>query len=644
MSTVVIIDNASSAAQVEPLLPGQTDAAVIITSWAPLGDLPGELVALPTLNGSEAVDLLRAVAQRDVSASDEPAVREVARLAGNLPLALTIAAGLLKTRRHWTWTDLKQRLGRADGGVQLDKLVTAGRAVKAAIDLAYRDLDPAAARGYRLLGLAPAATASTGLVRALLDGDDDVLDELLGRELLQRDSQHTLRMHDLLWQRARDLVRDEDPAVVAAAVARMTSWSLAQLEADYLSQFQVSLSLTSPFEEADSARVYIESPLDVGSLTELFPAQRRVVLVAPGGTGKTTMVGHLCHLAALRHAADPETPKPIMALLRDAGPDDIGGDLTSLLRRTLRQRFGRELTPDALQVALGRGKVFVVLDGLDEVIDPTLRPALLAAIRRFADTYPGASLLVTTRPYASIDADLAAFRRVAIAPWTETMAHRYLSTLTSYTPFDTQQLWEWVSQATERPALFGTPFGLQLLAAFAYRFGRMPQNFTMMLDETITATISREGQRGTVSVPFIELRQALESIAFAMQSRPDNRVSITHDELLRQVSSLVAGQSAPEIVSNLVSRSLVLREIEATTYAFTHTAFREHLAAAYLAQLDPPEFVDIVAQHVTDPSWEAVFRAALELAEHGRGPAFKRRILGEAAQTADPGVLKILGD
>jgi hypothetical protein len=103
--TLVVIDNASTAAEVEPLLPGHFRSAVIITSWAPITDLAGvQVVPVQVLGDDEAVEMLRTVSGRDLGPGDEAVAREIVKCAGHLPLALRIAGGLLKVRPMWAGT------------------------------------------------------------------------------------------------------------------------------------------------------------------------------------------------------------------------------------------------------------------------------------------------------------------------------------------------------------------------------------------------------------------------------------------------------------------------------------------------------------------------------------------------------------
>ena len=109
---LVLLDNAADTAQVIPLLPATPTVAVLITSRRRLTDLDGATpLPLTPLPDADSSALFTAI-------SGHPDAG-IARLCGNLPLAIRIAAARLRQRPQWTASDLATRLGgeqaRLDG-------------------------------------------------------------------------------------------------------------------------------------------------------------------------------------------------------------------------------------------------------------------------------------------------------------------------------------------------------------------------------------------------------------------------------------------------------------------------------------------------------------------------------------------------
>jgi hypothetical protein len=92
---LVLLDNAASADQVRPLLPGDDASLVVVTSRDQLDQLGAGRLTLDVLAPDEARDLLvRVLGERRVRAEPE-AADELAKLCGYLPLALRIASANL---------------------------------------------------------------------------------------------------------------------------------------------------------------------------------------------------------------------------------------------------------------------------------------------------------------------------------------------------------------------------------------------------------------------------------------------------------------------------------------------------------------------------------------------------------------------
>ena len=96
---LVCADDATSAAQIRPLMPGVGGTAFLVTSRGRLTAIAGaQLVTLRALADDEGLALLRAAAGPGRIAGDIPAARAIVAACGGLPLALRLAAATLAAR------------------------------------------------------------------------------------------------------------------------------------------------------------------------------------------------------------------------------------------------------------------------------------------------------------------------------------------------------------------------------------------------------------------------------------------------------------------------------------------------------------------------------------------------------------------
>jgi DNA-binding SARP family transcriptional activator len=220
-AVLVVLDNAVSAAQVRPLLPGGAGCRTLVTSRSALGGLVARNgahhLALDALTPEEAVALLVRVLGTARTAGENVAVEALGRLCAYLPLALRIAAANLTLRPKMPLVEYVEELG---SGSRLSALAVADdddSAVRAAFDLSYSALPEPARRLFRLLAAAPGtdftiddAAALTGTDRpAAATTTNTLVDAHLIIPLAA--GRHTF--HDLLRLYAADCspARDREP-------------------------------------------------------------------------------------------------------------------------------------------------------------------------------------------------------------------------------------------------------------------------------------------------------------------------------------------------------------------------------------------------------------------------------------------------
>jgi class 3 adenylate cyclase/tetratricopeptide (TPR) repeat protein len=205
---LLILDDAASSDQVRPLLPGTGGSLVLITSRRHLSALEeATAVSLDTLPPEEAAGLLVRLAARTGLGLEDPAVAEMTRLCGYLPLAIGMVARQL--HHHPAWTAAGRAAELAAAVDRLELIATENVSVAAAFDLSYADLAPDQQRLFRRLGLHPGADidayAAAALDGAGLGAARRSLEALYDQYLLTEPAQGRYRMHDLIREHARAL-------------------------------------------------------------------------------------------------------------------------------------------------------------------------------------------------------------------------------------------------------------------------------------------------------------------------------------------------------------------------------------------------------------------------------------------------------
>ncbi|MFF0733503.1 tetratricopeptide repeat protein [Streptomyces chartreusis] len=200
LPVLILLDNARDPEQVLSLIPSSHIHRVIVTSRnaiAPL--LPGAVnVRLDVLSPEDAASLVKVKARRELPSGGG---FDLARLCGQLPLALSIVGAILASDPELSATELASELAQEEQ--RLEGLEHEDVAVRAAFERSYVRLNEFHAAAFRLLALSPGPDLSIEAATLLLDTQQlkakRALRHLLNCHLVE--TGHSLgrwRMHDLV--------------------------------------------------------------------------------------------------------------------------------------------------------------------------------------------------------------------------------------------------------------------------------------------------------------------------------------------------------------------------------------------------------------------------------------------------------------
>jgi DNA-binding SARP family transcriptional activator/Tfp pilus assembly protein PilF len=301
---LVVLDNARSAEQVRPLLPGDPACAVVVTSRDALIGLVARDGArrldLDLLPLQDAVALLRALIGARVDAAPDAAAVLASRCS-RLPLALRVAAELAAARPAVPLAELADEL--ADRQRRLDLLDADGdsrSAVRTVFSWSCRHLDTTAARAFRLLGLHPgpdfdpyAAAALNGTTMARAG---QLLERLARAHLIQPAGPGRYGMHDLLRAYSREVAVAQDAEGEQRA-------ALTRLFDHYLHAAAVAMDTLHPAERHWRPRIpspatAVPPVTDTAAARGWLDAERATLVAVTVHAAEHGWPGHATRLAA----------------------------------------------------------------------------------------------------------------------------------------------------------------------------------------------------------------------------------------------------------------------------------------------------------------------------------------------------------
>ncbi|MFE2326513.1 cyclophane-containing RiPP biosynthesis TPR protein HaaT [Streptomyces sp. NPDC059385] len=228
---LLILDNAASYRQLEPLLPGGSGCLVLVTSRKRLAANEEVVLPVEALPAEHAVDLFVRLSGRPAESLDRAVLEQLVELCGHLPLGVSLLAARLRHRPSWSAEDLRARLVTTRD--RLGELRAGERAVAATFSLSYQDLTPERQHFFQCLGLYP-GTEVDGFSGAALGSISvaaarEGLDALYDAHLIDEHPGSRFRLHDLLRDYARGLADEGGSMDPVQAVQRVCSYYLAAL-------------------------------------------------------------------------------------------------------------------------------------------------------------------------------------------------------------------------------------------------------------------------------------------------------------------------------------------------------------------------------------------------------------------------------
>lgn len=214
---LIMLDNVAGSRQIEHLLPGAGNCAVIVTSRSVLSGLAvfadAHRVSIGPLAERDSVTLISQLIGADRADREPEAVRALTQLCGHLPLALRLAAGRIVTHAETSIDALVSEISRSDR--RLDYLEPGDSpGIRSTISWSYAKLPADIARTFRLLGIHGGSTISASAIAALTGVDPVVarrhLHELGRMHLVELGSNDTARIQDLLRAYAYEKCLAED--------------------------------------------------------------------------------------------------------------------------------------------------------------------------------------------------------------------------------------------------------------------------------------------------------------------------------------------------------------------------------------------------------------------------------------------------
>jgi hypothetical protein len=437
----------------------------------------------------------------------------------------------------------------------------------------------------------------TGIVLGLSDLANRAVPEVLARLTgLSRD----------VWEAPRralnEAAHDEDGAFAeryrSVVDASMDMVKLDSTRLNWVNAYPLSVAyLSLPAKLADGRITTVE---------EAFAGQRKVLIRASCGCGKTTYLHRLFMLTARRGLTGALAP------LNDAMPfylplhkyaDGRLPQIDDLFADAGRDIIWEEMPSGWIQRQLRSGRGLVLINGVDE-LPAAVRPDVLGWIKKVADTFDRARFVLTSRPGAVPDewAAEAGFQVIDLLPMGSdhvvTFIQRWHDAVKSMRPGDAQRLDECAARligalasAHALRVLSKNPLTCALMCALHFeRQVVLPDQWLDLLNLVIEILVGeRDHARGIAdSLPMtLSLEQrvfALQDLAYWMIT--EEVTDASKSDLRMRTGRLLAGMGiaasngeADSLIEYFTERSGLIHPRPDGALRFESLTWRDYLAA-----------------------------------------------------------------
>lgn len=396
-------------------------------------------------------------------------------------------------------------------------------------------------------------------------------------------------------------------------------------------------------------QIYVTPTLDFDGtdrdIAWLMTQRRAVILGDPGG-GKTTLstaIAYRLLTGSIEHplSRGTSTVLPLVVTLRDyAAANKLQAvGLVDHMAALLHNRCHAQATPEVLDWLLATGQLFVIFDGLDELLDPSFRQAMADTIESFAALHDNTRILVTSRRvgYAMAPLNREAFIQVSLGEFTyedtTLYVRKWFELAESLTGGERSRVAEqFLAESALVQDLRSNPLMLGLMCTVYRTEGYIPRNRPDVLEKCARLLFDRWDRRRNLIEPLefeSHINAALAYVASWIYQNADLQSGVTERRLVAKAADYLharryaeredAEQAAQQFIDFCKGRGWVFTDVGLTPsgerlFQFTHRTFLEYFTAYFLCRtLDLDRLLDELLEHIRVDEWDVVAQLAVQI-------------------------------
>lgn len=376
------------------------------------------------------------------------------------------------------------------------------------------------------------------------------------------------------------------------------------------------------------------------SLADFLGKIYRAVLLGNPGGGKSTLKDKICFDLAFRYSERLLLSReltPIPVILRDYGSEKKAKNCSILefIESTANSTYQIHAPKGAVEYLLLNGRVVIIFDGLDELLETSYRQKITADVESFCNLYPSVPVLVTSREVGYEQAPLNEknFEAFSLATFDEGQVTEYVTKwfradgdlTNTQRELKTQSF---LKESRIVPDLRSNPLMLALMCNIYRGENYIPQNRPDLYEKCAVMLFERwDKNRGIiVPLPFeAHIRPAMMYLAHWIYTNASLQSGVDEKELINKSADYLlerrfddrdeAEMAARQFIDFCKGRAWVFTDTGAGLYQFTHRTFLEYFTAFHLVRRhsSPESLLDVLIERIAKREWDIVSQLAIQL-------------------------------
>lgn len=332
-------------------------------------------------------------------------------------------------------------------------------------------------------------------------------------------------------------------------------------------------------ETIDDEEVYIDN------ISNIVKDNKNLLLIGAPGSGKSTTLKRILYTNSRLILDGNESLK---------FPFYIEASELRTANKTIKDILDTRLDESILTVLLEKGKIQVLIDGINEII-PEFKAPAIKEIKSLISKYPNSSFIITDRKYGytkNIGVSIFELRDLEesqIKEFIEKNAQGKKS-----------NIWQSISENEEMLALASNPLMLKMYLS-VISFGEIPTNRGQLYNLFIKTVFAREEQKKNQFDKDLK-SSILSEVAYNMRLK--GAVSVDRSYFIKLLSDAITNHNYP-IAEILFHKEIldnnIVKENESDELSFLHETYQEYFCALHLKYcfLKDGE----ITTNITDSAW-----------------------------------------